>query len=96
MVQGIVGKEGIAATTRRYVETHAEPLGKDLEFVVVTGVDLLQSNDIGSRRRNNCLGSGKPVTMAAKAADIIGHDAETGHSCLLLALKRCFFFPSFF
>ena len=83
MVEGVVGKEGIATTARRDVETHAEPLGENLE-VDAAGIDLLQDNDIGSRRRNDRLDSVKPVAMTAKAAHIIGHDTETGHSCLLL------------
>ena len=88
MVQGIIGQERIAATGRGNVQTHTEPLGENLHFIAAAGVDLLQSNDIGSRRRNNRQDSANPIPVTAKAADIIGHDAETGHSCLLLAMKR--------
>ena len=83
-MEGVIGKEGIAATTRRDIETHAEPPSKNLEVVADAGIDLLQGNEIGSCRRNDRLDSGKPITMTAKAAYIIGHDSETGHSCLLL------------
>ena len=48
MVEGVIGKKGIAATARRDVETHAEPLGENLEVVAFAGSDFLQGNDIRS------------------------------------------------